>query len=290
MSRFALRRATLFLVSALGVLAIFAPSAFAKPTINVEAPSGVAISLTTANPPLTINPNGGTTYYWIEYGKTKQYGNSTPHIFVGKGESPVTLYPELVGLEGMTTYHFRVVASGEVTSPDVEFENLNDWKVGTRRATKLFFPLLEFQDSSLGQLEFQGEIEGHGTRVTCSPQSKASGVLGVSISNIKYNCGVTVIGVGGCASTESSTLKLDGQLAQTEPFVVKFPAGCVAGTSLSFFRGGLRVPQSPQAKEFTSELWGVSYTGTEQRWDVRLAPESWSLTGAEAGGLFGVGL
>jgi len=304
MSHSALRRATLFFAGALAALAILAPAAFGagKPIINFEAPSSEdpGISLTVAHLKGTINPNGTETCYWVEYGKTKLYGNATPHICIGKGEAPVTVYPELVGLEGMTTYHFRVVANETVTTPDITFENLNDWKVGSRRVTKLFSgEPVGFEDtSSNGYFELQGMVGVSGTRIRCAQSNRLSGVLGVSITNPEYSgCSVWVSGVLSSCKVTPFVLGLNGQLAQTTPLKIKFNEGCSLGKELEFNRGGLSVPQSPQSKEFKSELWGVTFTPTSVRWDMEIGleqgkglPGSWILNGAEAGHEFGVGL
>lgn len=59
----------------------------------------------------TVNPNGGATTYYFEYGKTRKYGTKTTSFPAG---SDSTVHAELARLRGLTPgtkYHFRIVAS-----------------------------------------------------------------------------------------------------------------------------------------------------------------------------------
>jgi hypothetical protein len=76
-----------------------------------------------------INSRGAATTYQFEYGKTTNYGETAPAApgAVENGNSPVGVSVTLPGLEGGTTYHYRVVATninGTATSADRTFTTL----------------------------------------------------------------------------------------------------------------------------------------------------------------------
>jgi hypothetical protein len=58
----------------------------------------------------TVDPNGCTTSYQFEYGKTTAYGHRTPIVHVGSGTSPISAQEAIGGLLPNTKYHFRLVA------------------------------------------------------------------------------------------------------------------------------------------------------------------------------------
>jgi hypothetical protein len=71
-----------------------------------------------------INPHNSATTYWLKWGPTTAYGNSTPHEAVGAGGSPVIKAQQIAGLTPHATYHFQVVAespSGTTESEDMSF-------------------------------------------------------------------------------------------------------------------------------------------------------------------------
>ena len=59
-----------------------------------------------------VNPNGGVTQYWFEYGRSKNLGNTTAIVSVGNGtqSSIVSAQPKLTP---NTTYFFRMNAQNE---------------------------------------------------------------------------------------------------------------------------------------------------------------------------------
>ena len=71
-----------------------------------------------------IHPSLSFTSVRFEYGRTAEYGSSTPTASVGAGSTAVPASADLGGLEPDTTYHFRAVASnaiGVITGPDQSF-------------------------------------------------------------------------------------------------------------------------------------------------------------------------
>jgi len=74
----------------------------------------------------TINPNGGVTTYWFEYGATTNYGYQTRPQTVPAGTAPVTVSLPLVGIQPGMLFHYRLdVSHGTAVTTtlgaDVEF-------------------------------------------------------------------------------------------------------------------------------------------------------------------------
>jgi hypothetical protein len=65
----------------------------------------------------TVNPNGLDTHYYFQYGRTTEYGSSTPSTDVGSGTSVVPVNASIAGLQPGLTYHFRIVASNAAGPP-----------------------------------------------------------------------------------------------------------------------------------------------------------------------------
>ena len=75
----------------------------------------------------TINPNGGPTMAWFEWGTNILHGNVTAPIAVGNGLTNVTLFSSLAGLTPGIAYHYRIVATnsaGRSNGRDAIFQNL----------------------------------------------------------------------------------------------------------------------------------------------------------------------
>ncbi len=61
-----------------------------------------------------VNPNGGTTKYYFEYGTTESYGTKTAEVSVGSGTSNLEESKAITGLAPETTYHFRIVTTSSI--------------------------------------------------------------------------------------------------------------------------------------------------------------------------------
>lgn len=73
-----------------------------------------ALGPTSATVAGTVDPNGSSTGWWVEYGTSKSYGSRTDTQSAGAGANPVGVSVRLTGLRAGVTYHFRVVASNAV--------------------------------------------------------------------------------------------------------------------------------------------------------------------------------
>jgi hypothetical protein len=80
-----------------------APSATTGPVSNVGPTSATVTG--------TVNPNGTSTTWQIEYGTSTSYGSTTSSSNAGSGTSSVPVSASLGGLKAGTTYHYRVVAT-----------------------------------------------------------------------------------------------------------------------------------------------------------------------------------
>ncbi len=92
-------------------------------TIGTPAPVGSApktttiaasgISKNTANLNGSVTPNGATTQYWFEYGKTANLGDNSAFVSVGAGTQAVAAANSLTNLDPLTTYYFRLNAQNQ---------------------------------------------------------------------------------------------------------------------------------------------------------------------------------
>ena len=84
------------------------------------------ITATTTNISATLNPHGGQTTYYFEYGTSTRYGTRTPNppADAGSGTTATTVRAALTGLRPYTRYHWRLVATnaaGTTRGPDRSF-------------------------------------------------------------------------------------------------------------------------------------------------------------------------
>jgi hypothetical protein len=80
------------------------PRALATPATGIQVSSATLHA--------AVVPNGAETTYEFEYGPTTEYGQTAPLApgNAGSGTAPVAVEAEAKGLEGSTTYHYRIVA------------------------------------------------------------------------------------------------------------------------------------------------------------------------------------
>ncbi len=66
----------------------------------------------------TVNPHGEETTCYFQYGTTTAYGAQTPTAVAGSGTTGVKVSQAISGLQGGTTYHFRIVAISSAGTSD----------------------------------------------------------------------------------------------------------------------------------------------------------------------------
>jgi sugar lactone lactonase YvrE len=83
--------------------------------LEMETGAATSVAATLATLAGTIDPEGTETSYLFEYGTTTSYGSKAPLTAkpIGAGIEEVAVSETLSGLQPGTTYHYRVVASGE---------------------------------------------------------------------------------------------------------------------------------------------------------------------------------
>jgi hypothetical protein len=92
------------------------------PSVGTGGASGVGYSSATLH--ANINPHGQITNYVFQYGTTRGYGSQTPLAPAGSGTSPITVTQAVSGLQPLTTYHYRILATspgGATTGGDRTF-------------------------------------------------------------------------------------------------------------------------------------------------------------------------
>jgi hypothetical protein len=57
-----------------------------------------------------VNPNGATTTYYVQYGRTRRYGRRTPRLSAGFGRKRLPVRVKVGRLRAGTCYHYRLVA------------------------------------------------------------------------------------------------------------------------------------------------------------------------------------
>jgi acid phosphatase type 7 len=128
--------------------------------------------------------------FWVEFGPTKAYGQSTTPARLGAGSSPRPVAVALSSLSPAVNYHARLVVSsavGSVASSDVAFSTLPD-----ARATRV---------AAAGDIacaptdpSFNG---GVGTAAACQQMATSSAILAggydavLPLGDTQYNAGTT---------------------------------------------------------------------------------------------------
>ncbi|MCX6876480.1 MAG: choice-of-anchor D domain-containing protein [Verrucomicrobia bacterium] len=86
------------------------------PTAKPSVTTGGVTDVTTTTATLlgTVNPNGGITNAFFEYGTTKLLGSVSSALGVGNGVVPANLFWALSRLEPGTTYYYRLAADNSL--------------------------------------------------------------------------------------------------------------------------------------------------------------------------------
>jgi hypothetical protein len=89
-------------------LAVPAFASAAAPKANTGGARNVTYGAATVNG--TVNPGGGATSYYFQFGQTRAYGGQTAIGSAGAGDKGVPVSVGLTGLQPLTVYHYRLVA------------------------------------------------------------------------------------------------------------------------------------------------------------------------------------
>ncbi len=92
-----------------GEILSFSTPALGAPIVSTTAATNVGTTSAWLNG--TVNPNGGTTTVYFQWGLTTSYGNTTSSQNIGNGTASVDVVSQITGLTSGTTYYYRVVAT-----------------------------------------------------------------------------------------------------------------------------------------------------------------------------------
>lgn len=107
---------TLYVVTSADVVDVFGLEEPGAPTVEEESVSDVTSESATLE--AEVNPAGGATSYYFQYGVTSAYGSDVPAApgdSIGSGEVPVEVSQHVQGLAPGTEYHYRVVAVSQIS-------------------------------------------------------------------------------------------------------------------------------------------------------------------------------
>ena len=91
---------------------VASPPVQAPPVVTTSAASGVTATGAQING--SVNPNGLSTSYHFDYGRSATYGSSTAAASAGSGSGAVQVHVTLSGLTSGMAYHYRLVATNAV--------------------------------------------------------------------------------------------------------------------------------------------------------------------------------
>jgi hypothetical protein len=81
----------------------------AAPSVNTGGVANVTFSSATLDG--SVNSRGQETNFAMQYGPTHSYGSQTPLSPAGKGTNTIKVSQSVSGLQPLTTYHYRIVAT-----------------------------------------------------------------------------------------------------------------------------------------------------------------------------------
>jgi hypothetical protein len=81
----------------------------AAPSASTGGAANVTYSAATLDG--SVDPRGGETNYVFQYGPTRGYGSQTPLSPAGNGANTIKVSQAVSGLQPLTTYHYRIVAT-----------------------------------------------------------------------------------------------------------------------------------------------------------------------------------
>jgi hypothetical protein len=95
-------------VAALAGLVLAASASAAAPSVSTGGANHVTYNSATLTG--TVNPEGGGTSYYFQYGLTRMYGGQTTILNAGAGNQGVHVQAGITGLQPLSVYHYRIVA------------------------------------------------------------------------------------------------------------------------------------------------------------------------------------
>jgi hypothetical protein len=78
---------------------------------SVDNQHATAVTATGVHLSATLNPNGATTTYYFQYGRSTSYGNRSARLTLPADAGPTAVAADLSGLRPYTRYHWRLYAT-----------------------------------------------------------------------------------------------------------------------------------------------------------------------------------
>jgi hypothetical protein len=99
-------------LACLALLLLAASTATAATSPTATTGKATAVTYSSATVHGSVNPEGQQTNYLFQYGTSRSYGSQTPLSVAGSGTGSVSVSQTIAGLQPLTTYHYRILASG----------------------------------------------------------------------------------------------------------------------------------------------------------------------------------
>jgi hypothetical protein len=234
-----------------------------------------AVGTTTATATGTVNPNGQSTSWYVEYGTTTSYGKKTASKSAGSGTGNVQVSASLTGLRAASSYHYRLVATnaaGTKRGADGIFTTASAPAASTAAATGV----------TPSSATLNGTVDPNGRETTWYFDYGTSTGYGARTSAQSAGSGTTVrsvfAGVGGLTAGRVYHFRLvarsdagtsrgsDRTFSTAAPPIARTGAALEVGASSARPTGTV----NPQGRSTT---WYFEY-GTSTRYGARTASNS----------------
>jgi hypothetical protein len=215
-----------------------------------------ALGPTSATVGGSVDPNGRSTGWWIEYGTSTRYGSRTDTASAGSGSEPVQVSLRLGGLRAGVTYHFRLVAAndlGTTRGADRSFRTDRGPSVSTGGADAI----------TVSSARVSGSVNANGRGTVAWFEYGTSTSLGSRTGDLD-------------AGFATRSARIDAQLGGLQPgtryyyrLVARSDAATAAGSTRSFTTsaGPLASTGQPQVSGVTVVLTGsVDPVGRSTSW------------------------
>ena len=171
----------------------------AAPPVAVTSPAS-AVGPTAATLGGTVNPNGQSTTWYVEYGTTTSYGTKTPAADAGSATSSKAVSTGVSGLTAGRTYHYRLVATnsaGSTLGADATFVTAEPPAATTSTASSVGAKSARLNGKvdpngrSTTYLFEYGTTTGYGTKTSSSSAGSGSSSANVSRTVTGLKVGTT---------------------------------------------------------------------------------------------------
>jgi alpha-tubulin suppressor-like RCC1 family protein len=247
----------------------------ARPSVTTGSPTDITTLTATLHG--TVNPNGGITNGFFEYGTSTSYGSVTSNLGAGSGNTPASVSAGITGLLPGTLYHYRLVAVNSLDTThgaDASFTTLflpPTAVVGgsvalSTTAVRVSGTVHAHRASTLVSFEYGTDGVSFPNSVTAAPAT-VSGDIATAVSadlpnllQTKYYYRLRAESVGGTSRSEPAFFQvaiLSG-LAQVFPGPPPASTGKVTVTSTpSGMASGWRFVGEQQWRESGTQVTGL---------------------------------